>query len=260
MVDLFAKHGITKEEVLKWAETSKYKQFINNINFLAQFYIQEVKGQSVDENDVIPLSGTKVKVSQVNNKDYVLIEVLVGKKLRETSYLGCPNCYKSLKKKDSDEIQDCKDHGAVEPKLFVWRRYVAADDSADTIVSVPPRYNDVPEYADLFGRIMLLKGRLNEQGEFNVVGLQEISPETAKAKEEPTQAPQMAQKAQEMVDEKELADFTNMLNTFPSMAKEDLKKWHEYQKIKTPLETLIAKANAEEFDENGVRKIRAKRS
>jgi len=258
MVDVFAKYGLTKEEVLKWAAGTKYEQFISNPNFLAQFYLQEVKGTAMDETDVIPLSGTKVDVVKVNNKDYVIIEVLVGKKLRETSYMGCPTCYKSLKDKDSNEIRDCKEHGAVEPKLFVWRRYIAADSTADVIISIPPRYNEMADFSDLFGRIMRLRGKLNDQGEFNVVGLQEVSPETVVAKEAPPA--QMVQKAQEIVDEKELADFSNMLNTFPSMAKEDLRKWHEYQRIKTPLEALIAKTNAEEFEDNGIRKVRAKRS
>jgi hypothetical protein len=256
MVDLFAKYGITKEEVLNWAKGTKYEGFVSNPSFLAQIYLQEKKGQTLDETDVVPLSGTKVDVSQVNTKDLVIIEVIVGKKLRETTYLGCPNCYKSLKVKDSDEIKDCPDHGAVEPKLFTWRRYVAADNSADLVISVPPRFNDMPDYADLFGRVMKMKGKLNDQGEFNIVGIQEISPETAKAEE--AKAP-IVQKAQEMVDEKELADFMSMLGTFPSMAKEDLKKWHEYQKVKTPLDVLIAKGNAEEFDEGNVRKIRIKK-
>jgi len=259
-VDLYKKYGVTKEEVKKWAE-QHYPAFLNAESVMTSLYLAEVRGVSVEPTDVQVVTGTKTEVKDLEEGTWCVLEVAVGKLIRSNSYMGCPVCYKSIPKEGP---QECKTHGVVEPVSHTWSRYIAADNTGETVISLPPRYTE--EYKDLMGSIIKARGVLNEQGEFNINSLNIIGGKLAQPAPasgdstldsgKPAETPLKA-KATEFVDDIELDKFKQMMNALPSMALEDLEKWHQYNKIQTPLNILLMKCGAEEFDEGGRKKYRA---
>lgn len=253
MVDLFKKYNLNKEEVSKWAK-EHYPNVANVdpisevlLNLMAQLYVREVMGTEVQPSDVETITGPISNASDLTEGEWANIQVAVGVKIRETTYMGCPICYKSLPKEGPP---NCEKDGPVEPAVHTWSRYIAADNSGEVMVSIPPRLSK--EYKDLMGSVIKARGSLNEQGEFNIQSLNILTgmiPEAVPLKE----------KAQEFVDQAEVQTFTNMLQTFPSMTREDLERWHTFQKVKTPLPILLSKSGAEEFEESGQRKYRLPR-
>lgn len=257
MVDLFKKYNLKKEKVTSWAK-EHYPSVASGegladplLNLMAQLYIREVMGELVEPTDIETITGSIVRVADVKEGDWCNIQVAVGRKIRETTYMGCPICFRSLPKEGPSE---CKVDGPVEPKAHTWARYIAADNSGEIMVSLPPR--STVEYPDLMGHIVKARGVLNDQGEFNMQSINVLAGASAGSKESVV----LEEKAKEFVDEVEVQMFTNMLKTFPSMSQEDLNKWHAFQKVKTPLSVLLAKSGAEEFDEGTQKKYRFPRT
>lgn len=254
MVDLFKKYNLNKDEVAVWAKKN-YPNVASEetispalLNLMAQLYIREVIGELVEPTDIETITGPVTPASDVKEGEWVNIQVAIGRKIRETTYMGCPLCYRSLPKEGPST---CQVDGPVEPKAHTWTRYIAADNSGEIMVSLPPRLSS--EHKDLMGRVVKARGVLNDQGEFNMQSINIMGAGTG----EPLP---LKEKAKEFVDEAEVQLFTNMLKTFPSMSEEDLNKWHSFQKIKTPLSVLLARSGAEEFEEANQKRFRFPRT
>ena len=255
-VDLYKKYAVNKEDVKAWAEKN-YPAFLSAESVMVQLYLNEVRGVLVEPTDVQVVTGEATEVADLEEGTWCVIEVAVGRKIRETQYMGCPICYKSISK---DGPQECGTHGAVESVAHSWARYIAGDNSGEIVVSTPPRFSK--QYKDLMGSIIKARGVLNDQGEFNLNTINIIGGKTQETLvvEARAGAPAvLKEKAGEFVNEAEVGKFQQMLEALPSMALEDLEKWHSYNKIATPLNLLIMKAGAEEFEEDGKRKYRAPR-
>lgn len=250
MTDIYEKYGVTREEVMAWAQKHpEYRAFLNSGQTLLTIYLSEARGTLVDVADVQTVTGTKVDVKDIKEGESVVVEVIVGRKLRETSYMGCPTCYKSIPKEGPPE---CPNHGEVTPVSHTFSRYVAADNSGEMILSFGPRLTASGE--DYMGKIVRVRGTLNDQGEFNISMLNVIGGKGFKGVVSTEEG--MEEKATELVNKAELEKFNTMLRTFPSMAKEDVERWHKEWNIKTPLSLLLYQSGAEEFEEDGKTKYR----
>lgn len=233
MTDIFEKHGITKKEVLEWG-TRIYPQFTNE-NILAQLYLKQVKKLTLDPREVELMTGKEVDVEDLTTGDWCIIDIIVGTKIRENSYLGCPNCSKKVAE---DKI--CRSCGPVIPVTLFWTSYVAGDNTGDVMLSVPPRISN--DYRDLEGIMMKARGVLGDQGEFMVQNMEML-------KEPPKE---LEEKKAEDTGDMEVAALKNVLTNFPVATYEDLKTWHRQRNLTTDLDMLIIQVGAEKDEEGNV--------
>jgi hypothetical protein len=194
-------------------------------------------------------TGEKVKVAELVPNKWVLLEVLVGVKTRSNQYAGCPACFRAV-----DENGICPSCGKVAPIILTWEDYSAGDETGEIILSFPPRLTLKGE--NLEGKILLVKGILQQTGEFRVQGYKELSalgvvqsqPQLVKT-EAPVPPPVSptppsppippSQSMMEQTFQKEVEALSKVLDIFPEVSYEDLKMWHAARKLVTPLDKLI---------------------
>jgi len=284
MSNLYKRFGVTEEEVLEWGK-KRYPMFLNAKNILLQLYLREVKKVPVDASLIAPLRGPRRKISELKTGEWAVIEVLVGLKIRENYYLGCPNCFSSV------EGNLCPKCGAVEPVKHKFISYVVGDNTGDIIVVFPPRIADSLNSEDLIGKPLRIQGILRDDGEFMAQAFEEISishlpeevekVEEVKEKEEVEEVVEEAPKEETKeipalevlkeaeeerkeeekkeaeveeikVDARELELLKKVVSIFKEVSIDNLKKWHEKAGLKTPLEDLI-KASGLKVENNIVR-------
>jgi hypothetical protein len=195
-------------------------------------------------------TGEKVKVAELVPNKWVLLEVLVGVKTRSNQYAGCPTCFRAV-----DENGICPSCGKVTPIILTWEDYSAGDETGEIILSFPPRLTLKGE--NLEGKVLLVKGILQQTGEFRVQGYKELSvPSVAQPQPQPVKTetfispppspptppapPQPPQPiTSEQIFQKEVEALSKVLDIFPEVSYEDLKMWHAARKLVTPLDKLI---------------------
>lgn len=224
MSDLYEKYGITKKEVRTWAEKT-YPQFVNNEGVIAQLYLKQVKRVKLDPAAVTVMRGKQVTIDALKVGEWCIVEGVVGVKLRENTYMGCPQC---MKKIDSDYCPSC---GQVTPTMHKWLDYMVGDNSGDIVATLPPRIaNMAPDFE---GKVLRIKGVLKDTGEFQASQVREVAGQTTLRVEEKP----------EEITGTELDALTSILGMFPTMTLNELKRWHKERGFKTPLEKLLETAN-----------------
>lgn len=234
MVDLYEKYGLKKEEVLQWG-ASRYPQFIKAESILAQLYIKEVQNKTIEPAEVALMTGTDFAVDELSPNVWGVITVVVGIKTKSNSYNGCPTC---MKKVPDDNI--CSKCGPTTAVELTFETYVAGDNSGDLMLSVGPRL--VAEFPNLEGLVIRARGSIGDQGEFNVNNLELLS--------EPASG--LAEKQTVDMVEREVGLLTNVIQSFGSVAYEDLKQWHATKTISCDLDMLMVKAGAVKAEDGKV--------
>lgn len=241
-------YSATWNDVVAWASTQpKWSKFVSNKRLVAYQYLLDVKKIKPQEaQDAIgmglkALQEATAKLVDLEMGKWHTVRGVVVSQQRETSYKGCPTCFKKIA-----EGQECEKDGE-EPVDLHWRTYIFADDTDDVILSVPPKLQSLL----LLGKEIMVRGNLNDQLEFhaaqiqildstpeqqmptNVTAVQQTSP--------PAQATSTPQVSTIVVPE-ELQQITDIVKLFKSMDMKTLEIWHSKNGIKTPLQLLIASA------------------
>lgn len=233
--EIYEKYGISREEVLKWAEKT-YPQFLNNEGVLAQLYLLQVKRVKLDPSAITVMRGKEVTIDELKVGEWCIIKVLIGVKVRENIYSGCPNC---MKKTDGEYCPSC---GKVEPVTHRWISYVGGDNTGDIIITFPPRIAN--QMKDLTGKVLRIRGVLNEDGEFLANQVQEVSKPSGS----------FAEVVEKKIEEAEVEKLKGLLSIFTNISFNELKQWHTTNNMKTPLEDLIDAAGYEVVGEKVVPK------
>ena len=237
-VDLYKKYGITEKEVLEWAKKS-YPQFLKNKTVLAQLYLKQVKKIQLEPDDVTIMRGPTKKIGELKPDEWVIVEAVVGSKIRENSYTGCPLCFKKV---EGDYCASC---GKVEPIVCWFDSYVIGDNTGDAIATLGPKIANSRQNFE--ASVLRMRGVLTQQGEFLVNAVEPIVEGAPK--------PELAERKAEVDFEAELKLLNEIFDKFPALPYEDLRKWHTSRDMKTPLDELLAKAGLHKWDDGYVRKV-----
>jgi len=229
MTDIFSQNGITREEVIAWA-TKAYPQFVENEGVIVQLYLDQVKNKKVDPQTTVWLKGEKTLVSDLEQGAWVTLEVVVGSIVRENSYHGCPSCSKKV---DVEDPLCPKCNKEVTPVEYTWIDYVAGDNSGDIIITIPPKLEATT--GSLTGKVVTIRGSLNDQGNFFVNALNVHSPDenTLSAKRDAS------------TKKSEIELLSETLSRFPQITVADLRKWHADSKLTTPLSEMLSSIGME---------------
>jgi hypothetical protein len=157
---LLQKYGVTWEQALQWASTHpKWAKWMSNKRLVTRQYLLEVK--NVDVKDELSL-GTRLeptaKISDLEMGKFQTVRGIVVSKIRESTYTGCPKCFKKL---DATKDETCETHGE-EPVELHHQTYVFVDTDDDIVLSVPPWIPGL----QLLNKEILVRGALNDQLEF----------------------------------------------------------------------------------------------
>jgi len=172
---LLKQHGFTESQVREWAER-KYPMFANNISLMAFLFLQE-KGISLQPR-IVGVYQAK-KVSDLVAGDRAEIQVLVGAKLGEVHYFGCPECYTKVEERENRYYcPKCDKY--VEANEYVFRRYIAGDETGNVIVVIPPYVEGELN----IGKLYKLRGRMQDNGEFSIREFEEVELPTPSVEEE----------------------------------------------------------------------------
>jgi hypothetical protein len=281
MTDIFRLYGITEEEVLEWGK-KYYPMFLGAKNILASLYLREVKGINVDPSKFQTLTGPYKKIKELRPNEWCVIEVVVGPRLKQNFYQGCPECFKKV-----SEEGICESCGKVSPQTMCFESYVVGDNTGDIVVDLPPRVTAILRGREITGSIARFRGVMREDGEFmaqaiDIVEFPKASPSApAPSAPAPTpstpQLPQLPQPAPsqpapsqpvvqptqnqvqpqpvQVVNEiiaKETELLKKVLTVFSNVSLEDLEMWHKSRKLQTPLHELIKAAGAVVTSDNKV--------
>jgi hypothetical protein len=188
LVDIFQRYGLDEKEVLAWAEATLPKSALKlSKNVVAQLYLKRVKGIVVDT--VSAVTGVERKIADLQPGEWCVIKGLVGLKVKENVYIGCPDCFTSLQAtKDRPAKEMCEIH--LKPGVQLkFTSYIIGDDTGDVMISFPPRFSSLE---NLEGCIIKAKGFLSDQGEFvvrNYEVVEEKKAEPSKVEPQPQITP-----------------------------------------------------------------------
>lgn len=234
-VDLYQKYGLSEKEVTEWAKT-KYPQFLKNKTVLAQLYLKQVRKVQLTDEDIAIMRGPVKKINELKPGQWVIIEAVVGPKLRENSYNGCPICFKKL------EGEFCEICGKVEPIVCWFDSYVVGDNTGDIIATFGPKLANSRKSFE--GTVLRLRGVLGDQGEFLVNAIEPLE-EGRK---------ELVEKKAEVDAQAEVNLVKEIFEKFPVLRYEDLQKWHSSRGLSTNLDELLAKAPLFKWPDGTVRK------
>jgi len=156
---LLKQHGYTEAQVRQWAE-KKYPLFASNIALMSYLFLQE-HGVQIKPRVIGVYQRRKVCDLVVGER--AEIEVLVGAKLGEIHYYGCPECYTKVEEREN-RYYCTKCEKYVEPIDCCFRRYIVGDDTGTVVVVIPPYVEGELEV----GKTYIARGRMQDNSEFAV--------------------------------------------------------------------------------------------
>jgi len=162
---LLKQHGFSESQVRQWAER-RYPMFASNIALMTYLFLQE-KGIELKPR-VVGVYQAK-KVTDLVVGDRAEIQVLIGAKLGEIHYYGCPECYTKVEERENRYY--CSKCGKyVEAEEYSFKRYIAGDDTGSITVVIPPYVEGELE----IGKAYKLRGRVQDNSEFSIREFEEI--------------------------------------------------------------------------------------
>jgi len=153
---LLKEKGFTEEQVRQWAQR-RYPMFASNLELMAYLFLKE-HGVEIPTQTITAYQQKKVRELQPNER--VVVRVLVGGKIQEGRYYGCPNCFAKVEEEEDEAgnvkyyCRRCNQY--VEPRECVFKRYIAGDETGTTVLILPPRLDDIELEA---GKLYLIRGR-----------------------------------------------------------------------------------------------------
>jgi len=267
--DALDNYGVSREDILEYGR-QKYGDVALSFNFLvlAQLYFKDKYNVSLTF-DEYALNAPVRRVSELEEGEWAVIEVIVGDLDRSFEYDGCS--YEGCWKRVQDD-GTCEKHGYIEnPVKYKFAWYFVGDvyggDDSAIIMKVGPRHAD----EDWTGKIVRAKGFKTSEGEFDarviVEGLggnggggsvtmrrrkstaepERIGGSTSTSAKPPSPSDQSKPKAMTS-SSRGIAMFKQFLQSFGELTRDEVELFIKKHNLNMTVEELVAKVDGAEID------------
>jgi len=221
--------GIKEEEIKKWAKEN-YPQFAANIPLMLSLYLDE-KGISVEAREIFPSlkrKSTIVKVGDIPNGSRVGAQLVIAKHVSDQEYTACSECWSKV-----NEDNECKKHGKVAPRIAKSAKFIAGDETGDTIINITPWVMNELKGKDLIGKVLNVEGILTVSERFGPE-FSVVTAEFASAAKESSEEESVSETLKV-----EASRIKGLIEEFGEITEKELKAYIKHNKLQSDAKQIM---------------------